>query len=99
MIKIIEASFHRNGIGGVGFYAVLFSDTEQSDLMIASLFDEPGYCAVYCVHELSKSNIAFANGNSWRGDHYEGQLRPLLIKYLEEKQDNRVGPFAFPMKF
>ena len=45
-LNIAKASFHRNGIGGVGFWAILFHDSEHGD-MIASLFDEAGYCAIY----------------------------------------------------
>lgn len=94
-LNIIDASFHRNGIGGVGFYAILFDDAEQGR-MIASLFDESGYCAVYNVDELAKGNVAFAQGNSWRGDRYEAELRPLLKEFLEKKGTNRFGPFALP---
>ena len=97
--KIIQASWHRNGVGGVGFYAILFDDKEGNGKMIASLFDEGGYCAVYSVEELSKGNILFASGNSWRGDVYESELRPLLDKFLETKGTNRVGTFSFPMKY
>lgn len=94
---ICDVSFHRNGIGGIGFYAVLFDDPEQGR-MIASLFDEPGYCAVYKVSLLQDGNIAFAQGNSWRGDVYEDALRPLVKKFLKKQGTNRVGPFAFPMR-
>lgn len=96
-IKIIDCSFHRNGVGGVGFYAVLFDDPEQGR-MIASLFDKSGYCAIYKVEELSQNNVQFANGNSWRGDVYEEKLRP-LVKAFMKKNGNRIGPFAFPMKY
>jgi hypothetical protein len=83
-LKIIEASYHRNGIEGMGFYAILFNDKENGK-MLAHLFDEEGYCAVTKVKELSKDNIAFACGNSWRGDVFEASLRPLLNKYLEKQ--------------
>jgi len=89
-LKILQASFHRNGVCGEGFTAILFEDHEGSkedQPMIASLFDEAGVCAVYSVPKLAEGNIGFAMGNSWRGDRYEEQLRPLL---------NRVGPFALP---
>ena len=93
-LKIINASWHRNGVGGVGFYAVLFDDCDNGR-MVASLFDEPGYCAIYSVEELDKGNVAFACGNSWRGDQYESELRPLLKEFLEKKgSTNRLGPFA-----
>jgi hypothetical protein len=94
-LEIKSASWHRNGVGGVGFYAILFTDKEQGN-MVASLFDESGYCAIYNVDELVKGNISFACGNSWRGDRYESELRPLLQVYLEKEGGNRIGPFALP---
>lgn len=103
-LSIIEASYHRNGVGGVGFYAILFNDleaeSENQNPMIASLFGDErnGLCAVYSVAELSGGNIAFANGNSWRGDHYESALRPLLKAYLAKEGTNRIGPFSFPQE-
>lgn len=86
-LTIIDASWHRNGIGGEGFYAVLFNDAEQGENnpMIASLFDAPGYCAVYSVPLLSKGNIKFARGNSWRGDQYASELQPLVEEFLKKK--------------
>jgi hypothetical protein len=82
-LKIIEASHHRNGVSGEGFTAILFKDLSTKQTMIASLFKDSGYCAVYDVDELAKGNISFANGNSWRGDRYESALRPLLAQYKE----------------
>lgn len=93
-LKIIDASWHRNGVCGAGFYAIIFKNLDEDAIMIASLFDESGYCSVYSIEELGKQNIEFANGNSWRGDQYECILRPLLKEYLKEKGTNRVGPFS-----
>lgn len=95
-VTIVDASFHRNGIGGAGFYAILFNDADWGR-MIASLFDKPGHCAVFNLDELGKQNIQFAMGNSWRGDEYEAKLRPALEAWLKEHGGNRVGPFAIPM--
>lgn len=92
-LKILDASYHRNGISGQGFYAILFNDADNG-LMVASLFDESGYCAVYSVPKLAAKNVTFANGNSWRGDKFEIELRPLLQKWLKKHGSNRVGPFA-----
>lgn len=93
-LKITEASWHRNGVSGVGFYAILFDDIDERRKMIASLFDKSGYCAVYDVAQLAEGNIAFARGNSWRGDHYEQALRPLLDEYMKKNDSGRMGPFA-----
>lgn len=93
-LKIVDVAFHRNGVGGVGFYAVLFDDKENGR-MVASLFDSPGYCAVYQVEMLSNGDVKFGS-NSWRGDHYESQLRPAVKKFLKTHGTNRVGPFSLP---
>ena len=94
-LKIIDASFHRNGIGGVGFYAIIFDDKDEGR-MVASLFDDPGYTAIYNIKMLGDNNIAFAQRNSWRGDKYEEALRPLLKAWLEKEGGNRFGPFGLP---
>ena len=95
-LNIVSASFHRNGIGGEGFYAIIFDDAEHGR-MIASLFDEAGYCAVYKISEIEKGNIGFAMGNSWRGDMYESELRPLLKEFMDKEGSNRIGSFAIPL--
>lgn len=86
-LTIVQADFHRNGVDGRGFYAIIFDDQDEGR-MIASLFDEPGdfgYCAVYKVEELVKGNVLFGEGNSWRGDDYERALRPLLKEYFKHQ--------------
>ncbi len=98
-LRIVDASWHRNGVCGVGFYAILFEDLDEDvspidKLKIASLFDEPGYCAVYSVGRLEERNVAFARGNSWRGDQYAAVLRPLLEEFNAESGGNRMGAFS-----
>ena len=93
-ITIKAASWHRNGIGGAGFWAVLFTDDENRGLFFASLFDAPGYCAVTCIDEAVKGNIKFAAGNSWRGDVYEQALRPAIAAFNANHGSNRMGPFS-----
>jgi len=92
-LTILSASFHRNGVCGEGFYSVIFND-EENGKMHASLFDKAGYCAVHKIEELAKDNIDFARGNSWRGDRFESELRPLLNEFFESKGTNRIGPFS-----
>ena len=86
-LEILKADYHRNGIAGEGFYAIIFKDmTERKHkTMIASLFRGSGQCAVYDIEKLGKYNIEFANGNSWRGDEYESALKPLLKEHLGEE--------------
>ena len=95
-LKIKELSYHRNGICGEGFHAVLFDWKDKGTLrhMVGTVFDGAGQCAIYEVAELAKGNIAFACGNSWRGDNFEGELRAAIKKASR----NRVGPFAMPDK-
>lgn len=78
--KVIDVSYHRNGIGGIGFYAILFDNPKQGR-MFAALFDEDGYCAVSKISMLADNDIAFGS-NSWRGDCFEAELRPLVKKWL-----------------
>jgi len=74
-INIIEIAYHRNGIGGAPFVAILFEDTGPlASRKIAILFDQPYHCAVLDVAKLAGGDIAFGS-NSWRGDHYEPDLR------------------------
>jgi hypothetical protein len=79
-LKITSVSYHRNGISGAPFYAILFTEKKEGN-MVASLFDDTR-CAVYKVSELVKGNIEFAKGNSWRGDCFASALMPLLKKHI-----------------
>lgn len=107
--RIEDVSWHRNGVGGVGFHAVLFrTDIEPSDerfnllgmsfegkpdaQFIGIVFDEPGCCAVICTDRIATHGIAFAKGNSWRGDQYEPELREAIAS----ASTGRVGPFSIP---
>ena len=86
-LKILKADYHRNGIAGLGFYAVIFKAWEDGEArtMVASLFKEPGYCAVYDLEKLQKHDVEFGS-NSWRGDDYESALKPLLKKFLKREE-------------
>ena len=80
-IKIRKIDFHRNGVSGEGFHVATF-DWEDKDEdekvvrhMVATIFEAQGQCAVLDINELLKDNIGVAEGNSWRGDHFEEELR------------------------
>lgn len=96
-IKIQEASFHRNGSGGLGFYAIRFQwqpeDADKPENFLATLFDEKGTCAVISLDRIESHGIGFARGNSWRGDRFEGELRR-QIKEGATTSGARMGPFA-----
>ncbi len=112
LVKAVqEVAFHRNGVGGNGFYAVLFTsdieavtDTRWGNPLspgkpgarfLATVFDEPGSCAVICLDLIESVGVKFAGGNSWRGDQYEPELRE-AIRTTKSSGSIRVGPFAVP---
>ena len=96
-MKIIEVQGHRNGVGGIGFYAVHFQDKISAKNMsgatkdfVAVLFPNKtgddfeinGACAVLNIGLLPKVTFAV---NSWRGDHFEPDLRRAIRDYEEEQ--------------
>jgi len=101
-ISVQEVSWHRNGISGVGFYAVRFKAEVGLDAVgkkdanwLGILFDTPGECAVICLDLLETCGVKFGGGNSWRGDAFETELRE-AIKNMQSSGSVRVGPFGLP---
>ncbi len=96
MVKKFEgAEYHRNGIAGQGFTVALFTmkDGHKRRNMVAILFDADGdddglkftgQCAVLDRDMLAAGNVTFGE-NSWRGDEFEVELRPLVKKCLDDK--------------
>lgn len=87
-MRIKEIAYHRNGVAGVGFNVVRFDwrdDDGDDHRMVATIFPESGTISVLDIDELHLSNIAFAEGNSWRGDDFEPELRLAI-----EQQDEQV---------
>jgi hypothetical protein len=83
-------AFHRNGVGGAPFHAVLFDEDKRAhaddqNRKVAIVFDEPDYCAVLHVGMLAAGDIAFGS-NSWRGDEYEPLLRKAIRKHQANKE-------------
>lgn len=72
-LRIIDIAFHRNGICGAPFNVFLFED-EGDGRKVGIVFEQKGHCAVLAVDKLASGDIAFGS-NSWRGDHYESDLR------------------------
>lgn len=90
-VDIQEIEWHRNGVGGAGFHAVLFTMVEsgQKHNMLGIVFQEQAHVAVFDRDLLAEGNILFGT-NSWRGDVFEGVLREEIAK-REEK------PFSSPL--
>lgn len=85
-IKITGLSYHRNGVHGNGFHVVLFTwkDGRRTRRMVATVFMESGNLAVLDIDETAAGNIAFAEGNSWRGDDFEQVLRAAILALSPE---------------
>lgn len=88
-MKPEQIVYHRNGVGGEGFYAVTFRDGRQN--MVAVVFDGPGQVAVFDRDKLGASNVIFGQ-NSWRGDHYEGTLRVWIKDYRRGNESPAADP-------
>ena len=78
-LTIIDIAHHRNGISGAPFDVALFEDHDPAEgsRKVAILFEQPCHCAVLDVAKLAQGDIALGS-NSWRGDHYEPQLRQAI---------------------
>jgi len=79
---IQEASYHRNGTFGDGFWAIRFRwsppDTKKEENFIATIFEHSGGCAVLSLDRMETHGVAFGRGNSWRGDEFDAELRELI---------------------
>lgn len=81
-LRIQEIACHRNGVAGIGFYAVCFQDGK--DHMLATVFPERGAVAVLCLDLIPTKGVAFGE-NSWRGDQYEDSLRAAIDRWEEQR--------------
>src|SRR5262249_52361508 len=80
--RIISIDYHRNGIGGAPFHAILFEDRgEDGSRKVAVVFAAPWHTAVLDVDKLAAGDIAFGS-NSWRGDVFEPALRKAIAKRI-----------------
>lgn len=77
-LTIQDAVYHRNGISGTEFYAVLFKTKEYGN-MLGTVFSEPGCCAIYQL----KDGINIHE--CWHGDHFEKALWEATAKFLNRK--------------
>lgn len=79
--KIESIARHRNGVCGNPFHVVTFTaKCDGTRRFVATVFDEPGSCAVLDRGLLNKGTVEFGV-NSWRGDHFEGELRPAITAW------------------
>lgn len=77
--SIQTVAHHRNGIAGVGFYVVAFTAREERRKLVAIVFpDAAMHTAVLDPALAAQGNIAFGEGNSWRGDEFDLELRAAI---------------------
>lgn len=101
--KLIEASYHRNGVCGEGFHvAIVESEIEPGDIrkMLCVTFSnemEAVRTAVFDLALLEKGNIRFTE-NSWRGDHWHGFMRDIAIPTHEKAVDDRFNAMIAEQK-
>lgn len=71
-IRSFACNYHRNGVGGDGFYACSFywREGRATRAMLAVVWDAPGVVSVL------SGNI----NERWRGDLFEPHLRRLIAK-------------------
>jgi hypothetical protein len=72
-LVIDHIAYHRNGVSGAPFHAVLFRDPDEGRTL-GVVFDQEHHVAVFHLDRLARGTIAFGE-NSWRGDRYEPHLR------------------------
>lgn len=103
-LKIKHVASHRNGVAGEGFHVVLFTwrDGRKTRNMVATLFEGDGQSAVLDVDETAKGNVAFAQGNSWRGDDFEPELRKAIDAVYSCRietlcPDDSIRPCVLPL--
>jgi hypothetical protein len=82
-IKVISMDYHRNGISGAPFYAILFTSNDTQNDMLGIVFEEKYHVAVLDTIKISSGDIKFGS-NSWRGDRFEPALRAAIKK--EDKE-------------
>lgn len=74
---IRQIEYHRNGVSGLPFHAVLFQD--KGDEFLASVFAEEGAVSIVCLDLIPNDGVTFGR-NSWRGDVYEARLRAAIAE-------------------
>lgn len=101
-ITVEKVAFHRNGIAGTGFHAVLFDEGRgaQRSRKVAIVFPDRGAVAVLDMEPLV-SGVIDGGAQRERGDKYESNLRDAVLTYEagrasgdllpEERRDLRYG--------
>ncbi len=83
-VVIERVTYHRNGISGNGFFAILFRQFNNTP-MLGVVFDEEGSVACFNRSLIGEGQIDFGQ-NSFRGDEFEQALRTAIAEYRIAQQ-------------
>lgn len=90
--RIEQVAYHRNGVSGLGFHAIIFIargpaiDSLSDERFLASVFKAKGAVSVISLDRTENNGVTFGD-NSWRGDDFEPELRAAVAAY--EASDER----------
>lgn len=85
-MEIIKADSHRNGVGGEPFKVAIVEDEGRKMLVV--MFEEQYTTAVFDL-DLLKDEVIEMGENSWRGDHYDNELRETLTTFVRQQSESR----------
>lgn len=71
-----SVTYHRNGIGGTGFYCVVFTCRDAPGDWICTRFPGEGNYAVINLANLEQP---------WRGDHFVADVDEAIAAYEQER--------------
>ena len=77
-LQIVNADYHRNGVGGMPFKVALVDDPNDGDTKLVIMFEAEGHTAVLSLDKLLQEEDISFGSNSYRGDRYEEVLRAEL---------------------
>lgn len=77
-LQIVDMDHHRNGVSGMPFQVALVDDPNDGDTKLVIMFQAEGHTAVLSLDQLIQNEDIKFGSNSYRGDHYEHVLRPLM---------------------
>lgn len=78
-LQIIDADYHRNGVGGQPFKVALVDDPNDGDTKLVIMFEDQYYTAVLSLDKLINDEDISFGSNSFRGDKYDDALREELF--------------------
>ena len=98
-----HVAYHRNGVGGHGFYVAIVTDpTEDGREFLITTFEGYGYCAVLTTEDIAKGNLSMhgeigpdltyvpeSGGAAWRGDVFQDRWQKTIIAAYEARSEEQ----------